>query len=36
VNRRFLATYTYAQALLDDDETKQRGMMAAILGTQVR
>ena len=30
-----LATYTYAQALLDglaDDEAKQRGMVAAIMG----
>jgi len=32
-----LATYTYAQALLDgmtDDEAKQRGMVAAIMGAQ--
>lgn len=34
-----LATYTYAQALLhgsNDDEAKQRGMVAAILGAQAR
>src|SRR6476661_1015296 len=34
-----LATYTYAHALLnglDDDEAKQRGMMAAIMGAQAR
>jgi len=34
-----LATYTYAQALLDgmtDDEAKQRGMVAAIIGAQAR
>jgi hypothetical protein len=34
-----LATYTYAQALLsgmDDDEAKQRGMVAAITGAQAR
>ena len=34
-----LATYTYAQALLDgmtDDEAKQRGMVAAIMGAQAR
>ena len=32
-----LATYTYAKALLDgmdDDEAKQRGMVAAIMGAQ--
>ena len=32
-----LATYTYAQALLDgldDDEAKQRGMVAAIMGVR--
>src|SRR5215472_2963207 len=35
----FLATYTYAQALLDgldDDEAKQRGMVAAIMGARAR
>jgi hypothetical protein len=35
----FLATYTYAQALLDgmaEDEAKQRGMVAAIMGAQMR
>jgi hypothetical protein len=34
-----LATYTYAQALLDgleDDQAKQRGMVAAIMGAQAR
>jgi hypothetical protein len=34
-----LATYSYAQALLDgmsDDEAKQRGMVAAIMGAQAR
>ena len=34
-----LATYTYAHALLsglDDDEAKQRGMVAAIMGRQIR
>src|SRR5208283_3182706 len=34
-----LATYTYAQALLDgldDDEAKQRGMVAVIMGAQAR
>jgi len=34
-----LATYTYAQALLhglNDDEAKQRGMVAAIMGAQAR
>jgi hypothetical protein len=34
-----LATYTYAQALLDgmaDDEAKQRKMVAAIMGAQAR
>ena len=34
-----LATYTYAQALLDgldDDEAKQRGLVAAIMGAQAR
>src|SRR5271157_1911687 len=34
-----LATYTYAQALLDgmtDDEAKQRSMVAAIMGAQAR
>jgi hypothetical protein len=34
-----LATYTYAKALLDgldDGETKQRGMVAAIMGAQAR
>ena len=34
-----LATCTYAQALLDgmtDDEAKQRGMVAAIMGAQAR
>src|SRR5262245_43163462 len=34
-----LATYTYAQALLDgmaDDGAKQRGMVAAIMGAQAR
>ena len=34
-----LATYVYAQALLDgmdDDEAKQRGMVAAIMGAQAR
>jgi uncharacterized sporulation protein YeaH/YhbH (DUF444 family) len=34
-----LAAYTYAQALLDglnDDEAKQRGMVAAIMGAQAR
>jgi hypothetical protein len=34
-----LATYTYAQALLDgldEDEAKQRGMVAAIIGAQAR
>ena len=34
-----LARYTYAQALLDgmpDDEAKQRGMVAAIMGAQAR
>ncbi len=34
-----LSTYTYAQALLDgmaDDEAKQRGMVAAIMGVQAR
>jgi hypothetical protein len=34
-----LATYTYAQALLDglnDYEAKQRGMVAAIMGAQAR
>jgi hypothetical protein len=34
-----LSTYTYAQALhdgLDDDEAKQRGMVAAIMGAQAR
>jgi hypothetical protein len=34
-----LATYTYAQAKLDglnDDEAKQRGMVAAIMGAQAR
>jgi len=35
----FLATYAYAKALLDglnDDEAKQRGMVAAIMGAQAR
>ena len=34
-----LATYTYAGALLDgldDDEAKQRGMVAAIMGAHAR
>jgi hypothetical protein len=34
-----LATYTYGQALLDgldDDEAKQRGMVAAIMGAHAR
>lgn len=34
-----LSTYTYAQALLNglnDDEAKQRGMVAAIMGAQAR
>jgi hypothetical protein len=34
-----LATYVYAQAVLhglDDDEAKQRGMVAAIMGAQAR
>jgi hypothetical protein len=34
-----LATYTYAKALLDglsEDEAKQRGMMAAIMGAHAR
>ncbi len=34
-----LATYTYARALLDgldDDEAKQRGMVAAIMGAKAR
>jgi len=34
-----LATYAYARALLDgmsDDEAKQRGMVAAIMGAQPR
>jgi hypothetical protein len=34
-----LATYTYAQALIhgmDDDEAKQRGMVAAIMGAHAR
>ena len=34
-----LATYTYAHGLidgLDDDEAKQRGMVAAIMGAQAR
>src|SRR5262245_43130871 len=34
-----LATYTYAHALLnglDDDEAKQRGMVAAIMGAHAR
>jgi hypothetical protein len=34
-----LGTYVYAQALLqgsDDDEAKQRGMVAAIMGAQAR
>src|SRR5512135_3890836 len=34
-----LATYTYTQALLDgktDDEAKQRGMVAAIMGAHAR
>jgi hypothetical protein len=34
-----LATYAYARALLDgldDDEAKQRGMVAAIMGVQAR
>jgi hypothetical protein len=34
-----LATYMYAKSLLDgpdDDEAKQRGMVAAILGAQAR
>ena len=34
-----LATYTYAQVLLsgmDDNEAKQRGMVAAIMGAQAR
>src|SRR6516165_2222215 len=34
-----LGTYTYAHALLsglDDDEAKQRGMVAAIMGAQAR
>jgi hypothetical protein len=34
-----LATYTYAHALLsglDDDEAKQRGIVAAIMGAQAR
>jgi hypothetical protein len=34
-----LATYTYAAALLDgldDDDAKQRGMVAAIMGAQAR
>ena len=34
-----LATYTYAHALisgLDDDEAKQRGMVAAIMGARAR
>jgi hypothetical protein len=34
-----LATYTYAHALLggmNDDEAKQRGMVAAIMGAQAR
>jgi hypothetical protein len=34
-----LATYTYTHALLtglDDDEAKQRGMVAAIMGAQAR
>ena len=38
-NFNILATYTYSQALLDgldDDEAKQRGMVAAIMGAQAR
>jgi hypothetical protein len=34
-----LATYTYAKALhdgLDDDEAKQRGMVAAIMGAKAK
>ena len=34
-----LATYAYARALLDgtdDDEAKQRGMVAAVMGAQAR
>ena len=34
-----LATYAYAQSVLDgldDDEAKQRGMVAAIMGAQAR
>jgi len=34
-----LATYAYAKALLDgmdDDEAKQRGMVAAVMGAQAR
>ena len=34
-----LATYTYAKALhdgLDDDEAKQRGMVAAVMGAKAR
>ena len=34
-----LATYTYAKALLDgldDDQAKQRGMVAAIMGAQAK
>ena len=34
-----LGTYVYSQALLqglDDDEAKQRGMVAAIMGAQAR
>ena len=34
-----LATYTYAKALLDgldDDEAKERGMVAAIMGAKAR
>lgn len=34
-----LATYAYAQALhdgLDDDDAKQRGMVAAVMGAQAR
>jgi hypothetical protein len=38
-NFDILATYTYARARLDgldDDEAKQRGMVAAIMGAQAR
>lgn len=34
-----LATYTYAQAILDgldDEEARQRGMVAAVMGAQAR